>query len=347
MRAEQLQRMTPDLMAMLRLNPDVVVSVYPDEKSWLAARANLFTASDASILCNRNSFNGLLRLWYQKAGLVSDFASKYEQERTAGHYAEMGIAAWYADVTGLYVVDPGSYCIITNEKYPGIGATLDRLQWSEDHHGPGVLELKNPSEFQRSEWQDGNIPEHANIQTQVQMLVCGLSWGSVACFIGGNKPLWTPVKANPRFQAAIVRAIARFRESLAKGVPPEPTGHETDKQTLDEVYPEDQDIVIDVGASLREVYDELCEISEAKRPLEKREAQLKSIVHAAMGPASRAIGTGYEFTLSRTVSDPKYVIAPHSLAEAVLVHQGLTRAGIEYEVKGGTASSRLTKKKGK
>lgn len=337
---------TADLIDLLRQNPDVIVTVYPDEESWLAARAKLFTASDASMLGNKNNFKGLLRGWYIKAGLLDDSLAKYQTAAKAGHYWELAAAAWYADETGRVVEDPGDYCIITNRKYPGIGATLDRLQW-DAVRGLGVLELKNPDRFMRDEWIDGNLPDHVRWQVQVQMLVCGLPWACVAYFIGGNDPYWTHVDAHPRFQAQVVRRIAGFMSSVRRGEPPEPTGHDTDNQTYADLYPEDKGITIDLGAELRDVYDEMCEVSKTKGEADKRYKQLQAKVRQVMGPASVALGTGYQFKISRNAKDASYQVTPRSLAEAIKVQTALEELGVDYKVTGGHVESRLTKAKGK
>jgi len=267
------------------------------EPEWLAMRKLLVTASEASAICNRNSYMGLVRLWYLKAGLIEPDGIQSEVQE-AGHRLEPVISAWFMDETGRQVIDPGDFCLFTHPKYPGIGATLDRIQLDGDR--VGILELKNVTEYKAQDWRDGRIPEHAMIQAQMQMLVTGLTWGSIAALIGGNKFLWRDVEANPRFQAAIVRRVAEFWRSIKEGVAPEPTGHATDAETLDEVYGDDGGI-IDVGANLRNVYDELEEIALTKKPLIKREEDLKAIVKARMGDATRAIGIGYEFRRGVTI----------------------------------------------
>jgi len=319
------------------------VKVFGNESEWLAGRRGYITASEASVICNANSYSGRLKLWYEKAGIEFpyDDGDGGNKRREAGHRLENVIADWFSDDAGFTVVDPGDFALFTNPKYPGIAATLDRI-FIDPAYGPGVLELKNPSEYRRDEYSNGQIPLHAQIQAQIQMLVTGLDHGVVAYLIGGWDFGWVPVKANPKFQAAIVRKISEFWKSIKAGTPPQPDGHPTDNEVLDRVHPNaDGDIL--VGIELRDVYDEMVGIDEALRPLEKRKEELKAMVKSRMGEAQRAIGEGYVFSRSVSTSKAKLeIVAPEpKLGEIAAFLQGHS---IPYVTKGGTVSVRLNKK---
>lgn len=335
---------TPDdIIDWLVNQPGVIVTVYADESAWKAARRELITASDASTLCRRNNFQGALRLFYTKLGILNEPESQYDAERRQGHRMEPVIADGYADMTGRVVADPGDYTIVTNTRYPGIGATLDRVQWCPDNGFGCGPELKNQKEWMRRFWSDGQTPEHAMIQLQVQMLLTGASWGSIAACIGGDEAIWRDFVPNKRFQSAIIRKAAQFARCLRDGTPPEPTGHDTDFEVLDELYPEHEDS-IDVGASLREYYDEMIAVTDAKKPLDEKYKECQAKVRAAMGPAKRAIGIGYEFSISTIEHPCKYEFTPQSLEEAIQFKAAMDALGIEPEVKGGRVETRLNKK---
>lgn len=291
---------TPDQIVRRTLHEQagVHLATYHSEEDWKAARRNLIaTASEIPYIMDQSNFRGLLRHWYIKAGLLEEPESQYQDEREMGHETEGLHARLLQKETGRILADPGDWAIVTNTKYPGIGATLDRLQWCPER-GIGIVEMKYLREFMRRYWSDGQIPAATYTQAQVQMLLTGCKWGTVSAMIGGCKPLWLDVEANPKAQADIVRAVIWFARSLRLKEPPEPTGHDTDMQTLDDLHPELDGTVIDVGASMREVWEELREVSATRLEAEKREKFLKCQVRATMGSAVKAIGLGYEFSIS-------------------------------------------------
>lgn len=336
------------ILAHLRVIDGVSVTTYPNEAEWMEAKQHILSASEMSCLCNRNSFQGLLRLWYVKKGLIDGDSDVYAAERRQGHRMEPVIAGGYAELSGRVVSDPGDYAIVTNDAYPGIGATLDRMQWCPERGFGCGPELKNQKEWMRRYWADGKVHPHALIQLQIQMLLTGSTWGTVAACIGGDEVIWRDVEANPKFQAAIIRKANKFMASLESNDPPEPTGHDTDLDTLNEVFAEslesEDGLAIDVGASLRDHYDELDELARRRKPIEEREKLLKLQVRAAMGPATRAIGLGYEFSVSAATSKPKCVVACNDLLEAGKMQAQYREYGIESTVSGGETSYRLNRK---
>lgn len=286
--------MEKTLVEQLLENPNVVLTNYDTQEEWLAARRKLVTASNVAAILGKCSFMGRLRLWYMMQGAVEDFGSHYQDERDMGHDSEAFHAALYSKLTGRLVEDPGDYCIVTNKRYPGIGCTLDRLFL--DEQGMGVLEMKWVREWMRKYWEP--IPEKVLYQAQTQLLVTELPRASVSAVIGGCKPVWHDIEAHKGVQAGIVRAVASWLRSLADGVPPEPTGHETDAPTLDEVFGGEDEGIIECGEDLAPQYEEWDRIAAERIAITKREDQIKAEIKAYMGPHTRAVGTNYEFNIS-------------------------------------------------
>lgn len=275
--------------------PSVRVSAYRTEEEWLAARQKLITASAVAAIMGKSSFMGRLQLWYMMRGQIEDGGTKYVDERAMGHDSEAFHSILHMKYTGRTTEDPGDYCIVTNEKYPGIGATLDRLQW-DDEKGLGVLEMKWLREFRRKNWTP--LPESVLYQVQTQMLVTELPYASVSVVIGGCKPICTDVEAHKGVQGGIVRAVGAWMRSLADGAPPEPTGHETDAPTLDAVFGEGDEGACDSGLDLLDHYNEWERLAAERIAISKREDEIKAKVKAYMGPHTKAIGPGYEFNIT-------------------------------------------------
>lgn len=284
---------------MWHLSDNVVATDYGNESEWQAARAGLITGTRAATICSsRNtSYQGRLNLWYVMAGRAKPYQTQYIDEQDMGLLSEGLHADIYAGITGRTVYDPGPYTVFTNKRFPGIGATLDRLQ-EDPEAGIGVgPELKWVREFRRKQFESG-LPEYILYQVQTQMLVTELKWATVSVCIGGCKPLVFDVCADTRVQAGILRKSAEWFESLRNDNPPEPTGHESDAFTLDSVFGEHDEGIIECGRDLLDVYEELERISKERIAIEKREEQIKAKVKHYMGSHTRAIGAGYEFSIT-------------------------------------------------
>jgi putative phage-type endonuclease len=304
-----------------------------NESSWLAKRKKLVMASEMPVLWGLSSYASPYSLFMKKAHGVED---PDEQARMSeawywGHKMEDLIAERYtaamkeAGKTRV-ICDPGDYTII---QYGVLGATIDRLQYDPDL-GWGVLELKNRNSWNAGTW-DEKTPDDVLVQMQHQMLCAGVSWGSVACLIGGSRFLWEDVKADSEVGVKVYEKGRWFQDCVSNDTPPPVDETEPTQRILRLLHPDDngETLHLDAGMDAWDLqYAGACEEAKAAES-KKREAQNHII--AALGDATFGVGSHYKY--SYKTQERKIGLKVDASHEVALI-----KARIPYEITGGTKS---------
>lgn len=224
-----------------------------------------------------------------------------------GHLLEPVIAAKYERETGRSTWDPGDFHIDRSAEAPFMIATLDRVvnpigapDLSPITHTvaaglielppvggvPGVLELKNASQFKKAEWKE-EPPLPFLVQVQHQMAVTGHLWGSIAVLIGGNSFLWTDIPRNDEFISRLMLAEDAFWQRVLRKDPPPPDASASAKHALYALYPTPLDDHIDLnhealGLDTRRLIAKR-KRDEAETEIDECENKLKALIgtHAA------------------------------------------------------------------
>lgn len=217
--------------------PDATVERYDTEPEWLAARRRGLGASEAAAVLGLSPFLSAMEVWADKVGLGEP---KAELERMRwGRRLQRPIALGYAEDTGRAVVDPSpaAYTILRSRAHPWLSASPDMLLRAPERDTPGVLELKNVSEWTRKAWTD-EPPVPYQIQLQVQLLVSGWTWGALAALVGGQELRYQDLEAAPASQAYLLDQLERFwRQHVEREIPPALDGTESTKGVLLALFP--------------------------------------------------------------------------------------------------------------
>lgn len=323
------------LLDKLTANPDVRILEHRTKEEWLRARQNYVTASDVATLMGRSSYSGLYRLAHEKMGLLDNTERDETEWQRAGHYLEPAIAQWYADDTGRAICDPGDYTLVTNDKFPGMAATLDRLAY-DSRLGLGVLEMKNRGLTTSDDWRS-EVPENVRIQIQAQLLITGLKWGSAAALVGGNQFYWADVFSNRAFQASMIMRVSRFWSDLANGILPQPGQHPDDEAVLAELHPNDNGETVVLEAEFRSVYEELLDIKSQMDALERRKSALQAAIKERLGDNTYGVGPGFQFSLKTQSRAEQLTIKPSSEAEKQEIIKALKKIRVKANVTSGTS----------
>lgn len=196
--------------------------------AWLAERLKGIGASEAAAVLGVHPYRSALDVYAEKRGVAPAVDDEGNDAMEAGNRLEPVLARWYADRTGLKVIDPGARAIAWIDGSPNgrpIFATPDR--YIEDprdlKRGRGVLELKTVNAYARDEWFDGEPPVWTQVQLQHQMLVTRCTWGASCVLIGGQGFRWsTPIAASPEFQKTLVERELAFWRMVRDGIEPAP-----------------------------------------------------------------------------------------------------------------------------
>lgn len=285
---------------------------YPkDEAEWLALRKRYVTASEAPVLAGVSTYTSPFELWQVKAGNIEP--RPFDADANFwGHADEAALAKWFTLKTGKTLEDPGDYAVATNDRYPHLSATLDRI----DEDGcPVELKLREWARLPEgremvdySEEDDSEvIPLPVYCQLQVQMAMVEAPHGHAVIRTGLKCARLYRVDFSELFVASLSKAATRFIKSIATGTPPAVDGHDATTDALKRLYPTVERPSVVLPPEAAEWDEELRALKRSVSESGKRIAELENRMREAIGNAEIGIGPGFEYTYS-TVSHKEYTV---------------------------------------
>jgi putative phage-type endonuclease len=272
--------------------PAATVERYETVDAWLAARRRGIGASEAAAIVGLSPHLSPLDVWAAKVGLAEP-AAEAEPMRW-GRRLQRPIAEGYAEETGRTVVDPGPYTLLRSTRYPWLCASPDAYVLAPAH-GPGLLEIKNIGAWarHRGEWEE-EPPLGYQLQLQVQLLVSGWEWGSLAALLGGQALRYHDLVASPRVHELVLERLERFWTRHVLGqTPPEVDGAERTTELLRRLYPRPQAGVVVTLPPEAVEWDATIQSAEAEiARLEDRVREAKNRLRAAIGDAEAGVLPG-------------------------------------------------------
>lgn len=265
-------------------------------EQWLEARKNGIGGSDAAAILGLNPWKSPLALYNEKIGLLESDSLDDKEYVEWGNILEPVIAEKYEKVTGRQLHYPGPFVIQQNENYPHMLATVDRFI-VDCANTLGVLEIKTTSAYAEKKW-DIEPPEHYQIQLQHSLIVTGLTQGSFALLVGGQKFIWMDVPKNEAFCALLIEKEQEFWHRLETGNPPEADGSESTKEAIRRLYPKDSGETIQLPAYLQSDALKLEAVKAAIKDAKEAKQLYENRIQAAIGGASIGLfpdGTGFSF----------------------------------------------------
>ena len=231
----------------------------------------------------KSSYGSPYSVWCEKTStdeVVED--NGFDLTLEAGKAQEPVCARAYELETGRVLEDPGDFTIVTNEQWPWLGVTPDRLFMDGDRLG--ALEMKTTGFHKARDWRH-QLPGHVAIQLASQMMVLEADMGSAVCMIGNLKIAWKDVEPPTSFYKTIQAHGERFwREHVEKRIPPEIDHH---RATREAVRRETAAIRIKDVIELPEEFDRygkwLDEIDEEMSLLKDRGEAIRNRLMSAIG----------------------------------------------------------------
>lgn len=144
-----------------------------DRVTWLAERRKGLGSSDASTIAGVNRWSSRYELYLDKTGRLPERDVTKRME--VGTRIEPVLRAWFTDETGIEVRRQG---LVRSRQHPIQQSSPDGLTADG-----GILEAKFTG--LADEWEDGQVPDHAEVQVQHTLGVTGRSHGWVAGLIDG------------------------------------------------------------------------------------------------------------------------------------------------------------------
>lgn len=257
-------------------------------EQWLDWRRKGIGGSDAAIIVGLNPYKSLYELWADKQGFLP------QQEDTeamrAGRDLEQYVAQRFSEATGKKVERlPYMY---SHNQYPYITANIDRRIVGEN----AALECKTTNVFNKSGFEDGEVPANYLCQCYHYMNVMGYDKMYLAVLILGKGFFWYEIPKNEEQQTALLNAeISFWNEYMEGNSVPAVDGSDGAGQALATVYGADNGETINIMHIDKklEYYAKLCEDID---DLSEKKSKIKQEIQQELGEAAAGLGTDFKVT---------------------------------------------------
>lgn len=223
-----------------------------DEESWKNARRAGIGGSDIGAICGVSPFTSARRIYLEKTlqyeddadsrAAVSQIGKGAAERMYWGHALESIVADEFLkrnqdEVEGIYNLDA-----TMQPRDPAFSwalANVDRIIKFKDG-SLGVLECKTTSEYNKDEWESGDVLESYVYQLNWYMWILGLRRGFFACLVGGNKFFQHEIHYNDELvNKRLIPAAREFWNVNVKNMI-EPELAAVDKEFVNELYKDAQ-----------------------------------------------------------------------------------------------------------
>lgn len=153
-----------------------------EKAAWLEKRKHYITGTDAGKLIGVSPWGGKFAVWLDKTGRAAPVVETPAMK--AGKKFESAILQTYAEEMNCKLEHVDGYNLITCDKYPRLGASLDG--WNHTLGCP--VDAKN-IRWKDEKWGDAwtsDFPEYYKTQLQVQMMVTGAKFAHLAVMFSGQ-----------------------------------------------------------------------------------------------------------------------------------------------------------------
>jgi putative phage-type endonuclease len=222
---------------------------------WLEYRRTGIGGSDASTIVGLNPYSSLYKLYADKKGLIS--ATEDTEVMRQGRDFEEYVAKRFTEATGKKV-RRRNY-MFQHDDYDYILADIDREIIGEN----AGLECKTTSVFNKSDFENGEIPLTYYVQMTHYMAVMGYDRMYLAVLILSKGFYWFVIERDEDEITALMQAESDFWNDyiIPEKMPPI-DGSEATQETISEIYPDGTDSeIITISDNLMQKYKHLKTLS--------------------------------------------------------------------------------------
>lgn len=245
---------------------------------WLLERKTGLGGSDAAAAVGADPYRDRLTLWSEKVGLTEGDDLSENEAVEAGIVLERTIGEWYGKKFDRSVSLGEPFTIRRSKEYPWMFATLDATQVIDGQ--TGVVQIKNTS-FAAEQWEE-RLPVHYEIQLAHEMIVAGVTRGTLVALHRGQNLRAYDRTLHPEFASALIDAERSFWELVTIEKAPEPgaASAEAVKAMFPKVEIEDL-VALPPGADDLDM--ELEELKQMIGEMEDRRSAIESMLKMWIG----------------------------------------------------------------
>lgn len=260
-----------------------------DHDKWLGYRKNSIGGSDSATIIGLNKFKSSYSLWAEKKGYF-DSTQKDTEAMRQGRDLEEYVSQRFCEATGKKV-RKRNYMFLHNN-YDFISANVDREIVGEN----AGLECKTTSVYNKTDFENGEIPEYYYCQCMHYMAVMGYEKMYLAVLILSKGFYYFEIKRDEaEIKALIDTEVYWWNKYILGNEIPEIDGSDS---TLNTVRNINKDVIADVKdiSKLDDVLNEYEAVCKQKKFVEEKEKELKNNIIAFMG--SNEIGNSNKYLVS-------------------------------------------------
>lgn len=254
-----------------------------EKAAWLEKRKHYVTGTDAGKLIGVSPFGGKFAVWLDKTGRGAPVAETPAMK--AGRIMEPTILKLYAEETDCRLEHVNGYQLVTCDKYPRLGASLDG--WNHDLGIP--VDAKN-IRWKTEEWGEAytdQFPAHYKAQLQVQMMVTGAKFAHLAVYFSGQDLFIYAMEYDEEMAERILAESEAFWPFVEADEMPEADGSDQAEAFIKKEYAVGKaDLEKEATEELEGYVKKLANAKAAKKAAEEQEEEFSNKIKVFMGDAT-------------------------------------------------------------
>jgi len=260
-------------------NATLILRADAPQDEWLEVRKQGIGGSDVSAIVGLNRWTSAYETWSVKTGQFA--GPDYNHAMRMGHLLEPVIRTLFVEDTGIKVRQAG---LMRSKENPFMQCTVDGL--TEDG---GIFEAKSSTGWLREEWEDDQVPDHAELQVMHNLAVTGRSHAWVSGLLDGREVFIRRIERNEDLITDLIEIERRFWEqNVLANVAPDvsnvtlPHLKEVFAQGTDTSSLQPRDLVV-------ELRERLAAAKSTIKEAEKEESQVQAEFRLLFGNHSRLV----------------------------------------------------------
>ena len=255
---------------------------------WLELRRSGLGGSDAATVMGLNPYSSKLTLYADKKGILPE---KEDTERMRlGRDLEDYVAQRFSEETGKKIKRSGY--MWRHPTYEFILANIDREIVGEE----AFLECKTTMNYERHDYDSGEIPLNYYCQCMHYMAVTGCEKAYLAVLVFGKGFYWFEIRRNDdEINALIDNEVTFWQTYVTEDRPPLADGSDSSMDTLSKLHPKcdgSTTQMLGMDDSMRNYM----ELGEAIKRLKAQQDEVKAQLCQSLGDRSVGLGLDYSFS---------------------------------------------------
>ena len=258
-----------------------------EKAAWLEKRKHYITGTDAGKLIGVSPWGGKFAVWLDKTGRAAPVVETPAMK--AGKKFESAILQTYAEEMNCKLEHVDGYNLITCDKYPRLGASLDG--WNHDLKIP--VDAKN-IKWKNEKWGDAwtdQFPEYYKAQLQVQMMVTGATFAHLAVMFSGQDFFIYSMEYDEEMAQKILDATEEFWPYVENDQMPEADGSDEATEYIKSEFARgDAAAVKDPTEEILEALKGLQKAKLDEKDAQNRKTEFENRIKLFMGDATAIKG---------------------------------------------------------